>query len=367
MLIGGVGMRSFQFFPLLALGWLIGVGLLGLPSQVWAQRFLAGDLDGDGQITDGDLNTLSGYLQGARSLTDQQIEAADIDQDGQITQTDWQLLQQSRQVITTQPNSEVQLDSAYSGRVVDRATGQPLGGVEVAIPEAGVSVVTDRQGRFQLPDQVPSDQILVARLEDYLPYSQTTRQGSQPLEVELERWDQETTLVLESDLVRLGDNAYSPDSAAAGEFRLPAQGRELTRTFDLRQLPFQPPTLRIGSLIGLDTPEAVRAGQSRIPYADMTPMVIQLNGSQVATIALAGDQISVSLPIDRLQIGLNTVTLQTGQTYHDGFNQGQVRIPVNIPVLGGGLRIQVPVGGSQGGGRVDYDDVQLANVVIDLP
>jgi hypothetical protein len=349
------------------------VGSLTLVMTAWpeaaiAQSFLAGDLNGDGQITAADSDLLRGYLQGSISLTDHQISAADVTGDGQITAADLDQLQQSKQVTVSAPNSQVTLDSAYSGQVIDRQTGQPLSNVEVAIPGAGISVRTDSQGRFQLPDNVPTDQILVAKLENYLPYSQTTTSQSGPLQVELDRWNQNATLVLETDVVHLGDDAYSANSAAANQFRLRTQGRELIRSFQLDRMPTSSPILRIGSLIGLDTPEAARAGQTRVAEADMSPLVVVLNGIQVQTIPLAGNNIEVPLPINQLRQGLNTVTLQTGKTFHPSFAGSGAQVPVNIPLFGGSLRIGIPVGKvPQSASQADYDDIELANVVIDLP
>jgi hypothetical protein len=354
----------------LTVGWMVAA-----PGQ--AQPFQAGDLDGDGRLTTQDLNLLGAYLRGERGLTDDQIRAADVNQDGRITEADWQLLQQRIQVATDARTGQVQLDSAYSGQVVDRLTGQPLAGVEVAIPGAGISVRTDAQGRFRLPGAVPAEEILVARLENYLPYSQSTGSGQaggdRPLQLQLERWDPNTTLVLEANVIRLGDNQYSPESAAAGQFLAPAQGVDLTRSFSLQQMPPRPPVLRIGSLIGLDTAEAYRAGQSRIPSADMSPMQVIVNGVEVEQIHLGGDNLRISLPLNHLRLGLNTVTLRTGKTtvIHPNIASRSPQVPISIPLLGGSLQISVPVGGStvsrQGRGWVDYDDVQLANVTIEIP
>jgi hypothetical protein len=164
--------------------------------------------------------------------------------------------------------------------------------VEVAIPGAGIAVRTDAQGRFRLPGPLPAEEILVARLENYLPYSQSTGNGEigrdRPWQLPLERWDPNTTLVLEANVIRLGDNRYSPESAAASQFLGPAQAVEMTRSFTLERLPPRPPVLRIGSLIGLDTAAAYRAGQSRIPTADMSPLQVLLNGVEVEQVQLGG-------------------------------------------------------------------------------
>ncbi|MGQ9837117.1 MAG: dockerin type I domain-containing protein [Cyanobacteriota bacterium] len=353
----------------LTVGW-----VRAAPSQ--AQLFQAGDLDGDGRLTVEDLNLLGAYLRGEQSLMDDQIRAADVSQDGRITETDWQVLQQRIQAATNAPTGQVQLNSVYSGQVVDRLTGQPLAGVEVAIPGAGISVRTDAQGRFQLPGAVPTEEILVARLENYLPYSRSTgsgqASGDQPLQVQLERWDPNTTLVLEANVIRLGDNQYSPESAAAGQFLAPAQGVDLSRSFTVQQMPLRPPILRIGSLIGLDTAEAYRAGQSRISSANMSPMQVILNGVEVEQIRLGGDNLYIALPLQHLRLGLNTVTLRTGKTVtHPNMATRGLQVPIGIPFLGGSLQISVPIessaGSRSGGVWVDYDDVQLANVTIEMP
>ncbi|MFS8884978.1 dockerin type I domain-containing protein [Synechococcus sp. H70.2] len=365
--------RVSRLAPSLLLLGSLSFGWMGV-AAAQVQPFQPGDLDGDGHLTGQDLNLLGAYWRGELQLTNEQIQAADVNQDGQISEADGQVLQQRLQAATDAPPGQGQLDSAYSGQVVDRLTGQPLAGVEVAIPGAGISVRTDAQGRFRLPEPLPAEEILVARLENYLPYSQSTSRvsagGDRPWQLQLERWDPNTTLVLEANVIRLGDNHYSPESAAAGQFLGPAQGVEMTRSFSLERLPPRPPVLRIGSLIGLDTAAAYRAGQSRIPTADMSPMRVLLNGVEVEQLQLGGDDLHIPLPLQHLRLGSNTVTLRTGKTVlQPGRIAGGPRI--SIPLFGGSLDIVVPLGsdtlGQDGGAWVDYDDVQLANVAIEIP
>lgn len=337
-----------------------------LDQRAMAQGFLPGDVDGNGQVAQADVDLLRAYLRGTQPLVGAQIRAADITQDGQVTEADLIRLEQQIQAQANVPGSQVRLESAYGGQVVDRQTGQPLSNVEVAVPGAGISVVTDAQGRFRLPEKVPDDQILTVRLENYLPYSQTTDQTpTSPMQVALERLNPATTLLLESTVVRLGDNQYSPQSAAAGQFQMLAQGMEMTRSFVLNRIPTQPPVLRIGSLIGLDTPEAYRAGQSRIPEADMSPLEVILNGTPVQTIPLGGNNIRIPLPISSLRAGSNTVVLRTGKTRQ--WTRGGAGVPISFPIFGGSVRVYVNGGGASGGSGVDYDDIQVANVVVDLP
>ncbi|WP_017327537.1 dockerin type I domain-containing protein [Synechococcus sp. PCC 7336] len=345
------------FLPLAAIA-------LSIPAIARAQGFLSGDIDGNGQVTAADLSLLSDYLAGENSFADEQIVAADVNRDGNIDRSDYTQLEQSIRVESARINSEVQLDSAFSGQVIDRSTGQPLADVAVDIPGAGVAVRTDSQGRFRLPDNVPSNEILTAQLEDYAPFSQTTSGEGGTLRVELEKLDTDTTLVLESSVVHLGDDAYSQQSAAAGQFQLRTQGREMARTFRLDRIPNQSPTLKIGSLIGLDTAAAYRAGQSRIPSADMTPLEVELNGNLIRRIDLGADNIAIPLPLSGLREGLNTVVLRTGRTTHLVSRGGNA---IAWPIFGGNFRINTSSRRRTAMPTVDYDDIELANVTIEVP
>ncbi|MEO0355255.1 MAG: dockerin type I domain-containing protein [Cyanobacteria bacterium P01_A01_bin.3] len=332
-----------------------------------ANTFLSGDVDGNGQVNGADLELLSDYLAGATTLVDDQIAAADVDQDGVITQADYSQLSSSIQAASPRINSEVQLDSAYSGQVIDRATGEPLANVAVDIPGAGVAVRTDSQGRFTLPENVPSDEILTAKLEDYTPFSQTTSGDGEPLRVELDRLNENTTHVLQTDVVHLGDDQYSEQSAGAQDFRLRAQGREMVRQFRLERVPSQPAELVIGSLIGLDTAAAVRAGQSGIATADMSPMEIELNGQTIHTIDIAADNIRIPLSPSYLRPGQNTVVIRTGKVSQ--VVSTRRRGPsIAIPIFGGNIRARVPAGQRLNGiPLTDHDDVELANVRVEVP
>ncbi|MEO1134152.1 MAG: dockerin, partial [Cyanobacteria bacterium J06639_1] len=78
------------------------------------------------------------------------------------------------------------------------------------------------------------------------------------------------------------------------------------------------------------------------------------------------DNIAIPLDLDLLQVGTNTVTLRTGKTRHSAISRSS-SVPVNIPLFGGSLSIGVPVRSSNRGSMVDYDDIELANVVVELP
>ncbi|MEM9153970.1 MAG: dockerin type I domain-containing protein [Cyanobacteria bacterium P01_F01_bin.33] len=331
-----------------------------------AQSYVAGDINGDRAVTQADADRLEEYLAGESLLTDAEIEAADVDGDGSITRSDYDSIRRSIGVTADAPNSRVQLDSAYSGVAIERTTGRPLADVEVEIPDAGISVRTDSQGRFKLPKDVPANTILTARLEDYKPYSRTTQEQQGPLRLELDRLNRQTTLILESNVVHLGDDSFSPQSANAGDFRLPSQGNELNRSFTLQRIPARDPMLKIGSLIGLDTREAYRLGQNSIPASDMSPLEVMLNGDRIQTVNASRDNIEIPLNRNLLRVGSNTVTLRTGKTVHSPLSRSS-SVPISIPLFGGSISIGVPVQSGSRGSMVDYDDIELANVLVELP
>lgn len=69
--------------------------------------------------------------------------------------------------------------ATLKGRVIDRANGQPLHGVQVALSSAAVSVVTDPDGNFQITGLQPDAYTILYSAQGYLSAQQelTTRAG----------------------------------------------------------------------------------------------------------------------------------------------------------------------------------------------
>ncbi len=234
---------------------LIAVLLYAAPA--WAAP---GDINQDGKLTQEDVLLLEAYLKGNKLLTDEQIHAADVNGDKKINNQDLQILKASLGGVKNQPGSQVRLDSAYSGQVVDQKSGEPIPNVEIEVPEAGIKVKTDDFGRFSLPKTVGSQRILTARAQNYAPFSVTVTEQEQKFDVRLKQLSNRL-IVLTDQVHHLGDDRFSKEySANATQFRIPAQGSSFKQTFDIDRIPDQDPILRIGSLIGVDTPESARAG-----------------------------------------------------------------------------------------------------------
>jgi hypothetical protein len=340
--------------------------LLFLSPSAWAEG--VGDLNGDGQVNPQDVTLLESYLGGSELLNDEQIPRADINADGVINAKDLQSLKRRVEGLKQGPKTEqnasrIDLDSSSSGRVLDRKTGEPIPNAEVQIPEEGITVRTDNYGRFTLPRELPSDRILTTRASEYAPFSLTTRKDQKgSYDLRLEKLGPQL-VVVDDQLHHLGDNNFSPQSANAGSFRLRAEGVELTRSFNLSKLPRSGVTLRIGSLIGLDTPASIQAGQSGLRNAAQEPLQVLLNGQRVKELTLNGDRIQILLPRAGLRVGNNTLTLRTGQATNDQMVEN--RDGDLFPLLGSLLGLRV--GDNNVQKITDYDDIELAHITIEIP
>jgi hypothetical protein len=332
------------------------IAFLLYPPPAWAAP---GDINQDGKLTQDDVLLLEAYLKGTKLLTDEQIHAADVNGDKKIDDRDLQILRASLGGLRNQAGSQVHLDSAYSGQVIDEKTGEPIPNVEIEVPEDGIKVKTDDVGRFSLPKSVGSQRILTARAQNYAPFSVTVTKQEQKFDLRLNQLSNRL-IVLTDQVHHLGDDRFSKEySANATQFRIPAQGSSFKKTFDLDQIPDSDPILRIGSLIGVDTPESARAGQSHLPLqatfqgSPEAAFRVYLNGNLAQRILLNGDNLEVPLPRWMLQQGTNTIELATAQAYGGG---------QSIFSIAGIFTI------SQGGtGSLDYDDIEFANVVLELP
>jgi hypothetical protein len=311
-----------------------------------------GDVNGDGRIDEADAELIAAYLQGRVQLQDAQIAAADADGDGRITPRDRDLLRDRLRAQARGGDDRGRIDwsDTDGGVVVDKQTGEPLAGVEVALPDEGFAVRTDAQGRFRLP-RGRQGKILSARAERYAPTATTTGHPG-GYRLELQRLTPRLQ-VLDDGTHHLGDDKYGWGSANREDFRLHAQGPSYTRTFDLEGKPGGDLVLRVGSLIGLDTAEAVALGQSQLTQflgARPDGLRVVLNGRLVGRFAVNGDNLAVALPASLLRVGRNEVRLETyplqlpASLASDALNEALVR-----------------------SGIVNYDDIEFAHLILERP
>ncbi|WP_041244002.1 dockerin type I domain-containing protein [Gloeobacter kilaueensis] len=321
------------------------LGALLAWGPLWAAG--SGDVNGDGHFDEQDLAVIDAYLAGTVLLADEQIQAADGDGDGRVSQADRDLLEQRlKELAVGHAPGRIQAESANSGVVLDRATGKPLAGVEIALPDEGVTVRTDSQGRFQLPGATKG-KILTVRAANYAPQATAAPGGEGGFRLELERLSPRL-VVLDDSLHHLGDDKYGYGSANYREFRLRAEGPRLERTFYLDALP-EPMRLRVGSIIGLDTAHSVAMGQSALSqFAGSRPdgLRIYLNGRPLQKIYLNGDNLTVRLPPALLRRGANVLRLETHPLQLPGEADDELARVVRLY------------------GLVNYDDIEFAHLLL---
>jgi CarboxypepD_reg-like domain/Dockerin type I domain len=348
----------------------------------------SGDVNNDGRVDNQDVQMIDDYLNGDATLQDDQIRAADADNDGRIMANDKELLQRRLRSVAVKPaprkstrngqgnagSSQVDFNSANSGIVTDKATGQPLAGVKVSLPDEGVTVITDSQGRFQLPRSA-TGKILTAKASQYAPAAVANQQGNR-FDLQLEKLTSRLQ-VIDDELHHLGDGKFGVGSANATDFRLRNQGYRYMRNFALTKLPQGDMILRIGSLIGLDTPQSVQAGQSNLQQylgTRQDGLKIFLNGRLISQLYLNGDNITIPLPRSLLRVGSNQLAIETH--YFKGFSTGGFPISGNggISIGDGGLFDILRIFGDQSiYGRnsvqttIDYDDIEFAHLVLEDP
>lgn len=343
------------------------LALLSLPIAVLAAE--PGDLNGDGHVDSQDIQLLDGYLDGTTVLQDSQIAAADADGDKKITGRDRDILKRRVEGLSLRAKADtvrdggrgqIDLQSADSGVVVDKQTGQPLAGVEVSLPDEGITVRTDSEGRFSLP-HASAGKILTARASNYAPTALSGKAGAGGYQLQLERLSPRLQ-VLDDELHHLGDDQYGRGSANASDFRLHAEGTAYTRNFTLRTPPTGDLLLRIGSVIGLDTPQSAAAGQTQVSFfgTEQDGLKIYLNGSLVSQVYVNADNIAVKLPRWLLQPGSNQLRLETHVfSQPAAMSGGGLMGLLGVFGMGGGMA------GTMAGNVIDYDDLEFAHFVLE--
>ena len=203
-----------------------------------------------------------------------------------------------------------------SSRIIDRTTGNGIGGAKVTLPKQRYSTQTDSEGYFELDTHIDGTSILSVQKENYKPFSVTITDKtlSAPIVIGIEKTDA-NGLIVDSNMYHLGDNNYSELSANAGDFRMQTIGPFYTKRFILKNLKFNKPVfLVIGSIIGIDTEIARSIGQNQIANAFASPPEVYFNGNKISEIQINGDGQKIRIPaplIRRNQV--NEVTIRTGR------------------------------------------------------
>lgn len=229
-------------------------------------------------------------------------------------------------------------DRADINRIYDLNTNKPISGAIVKLPSKNYRTVTTEDGAFKLGTRIDAPTIMSVEKSGYKPFSMTIKDSfdKEPISIGIEK----TTpfdVVLETDMIHLGDNSYSENSANANQFRLSADGAFYNKEFKLKNLnSIENIFLIIGSIIGIDTVQAQKLGQSRVLTAYSSPPEIFCNGNKIAEIKINGDNQRISIPKSLLNGNeFMNITIRTGKNLYKTTD-------------------------------IDYDDIEFTNLLLEL-
>ena len=203
-----------------------------------------------------------------------------------------------------------------SSRIVDRHTGEGVGGAKITLPKQRYSTLSDSNVYFELDTHIDGTTIMSVQKDNYKPFSVTINEqaNSAPLVVGIEK-SNTSGMVLDSNMYHLGDNNFSDLSANAGEFRMASIGPFYSKNFQLKNIKLNKPIfLVIGSIIGIDTNLARSIGQNHITNAFASPPEVYFNGNLISQIQINGDGQRIRIPNQLIKKNqANEVTIKTGR------------------------------------------------------
>ena len=204
--------------------------------------------------------------------------------------------------------------SINTNRIYDSTSNKPIEGAIVKIPSIRYSTITDKNGTFKLTTKVNSPAIMSVEKDGYKPFSMSlTENKKDPIVIGIEKTTP-NDIIIETDMIHLGDDSFSINSAHAYDFSLTSIGSIYSKEFKITPLEENEEVfLSIGSIIGIDTIQAQKMGQSHVRTAYASPPEIFCNGHKIAEIKINGDNQKIQIPksilkgIDIINISIKTV------------------------------------------------------------
>ena len=239
---------------------------------------------------------------------------------------------------TTFTGGVTKVDQQESNRVIDSQTKQGVEFAKITIPQKNFRAYTDANGNFELPRiQITQPTILNVEKNGYRPFSLTINNNqslSNPMKIEIAK-SEPMDIGIEDEILHLGDNSYSKNSANASDFRLKSIGPYYSKDFIMNSnAKHSSNYLIIGSIVGLDTKLAKAMGQNRIRSAYSSPAEVYFNGNLIGELKINGDGQRIKIPQNLIRSdSKNQLTIKTGQNLMPG-------------------------------DKIDYDDIEIMNLSI---
>jgi len=206
--------------------------------------------------------------------------------------------------------------SAGENTIIDLETNKPIPNAKIFLPRENYSTYTNEDGSFVLDARIDGQTIMSVEKDGYRPYSMTIDKSTaaKPMVMSIEKSKVED-IVLNSEILHLGDDNFSANSANSGEFKVKSIGPFYTKTFKmtadaLTRMNY----LVIGSIIGVDTKMARSMGQNKVVHSYASPAEIFFNGNKISEIQLNGDGQRIKLPNNLIRPdNINEITIKAGK------------------------------------------------------
>ena len=240
---------------------------------------------------------------------------------------------------TTYSGGVTKIGQQESNRIIDSQTKKPVEFAKITIPQQKFRTFSDMNGNFELPDiQIKQPTIINIEKEGYRPFSLTINNNyslNNPMQIEIAR-SEPFDINLDSEIIHLGDNSFSKNSASAGDFKLKSSGPSYSKDFIMTESAKRSTnSLCIGSICGLDTLLAKKMGQNKIrTSAYSTPAEVFFNNQKIGEIKINGDGQRIKIPNSLIKAdSKNQITIKTG---HNTYATN----------------------------HIDYDDIEMMNISI---
>ena len=232
---------------------------------------------------------------------------------------------------------EVAKETAESNRIYDMENNLPIEGVIIKIPSKKYKTRTDKNGAFKLKTHINAPTIMALEKDGYKPYSMTLGAGNtDTLNIGIEKTTPKD-IIVETDMIHIGDNSFSENSANASEFSIQSVGAFYSKDFDVKKMNADEELfITIGSIIGIDTVESQRMGQSHVKTAYSSAPELFFNGNKIAEIKINGDNQKIRVPDGLIKVNeKNNITIRTGRNLYKV-------------------------------SAIDYDDIEFTNLLLEI-
>lgn len=224
-------------------------------------------------------------------------------------------------------------------KIIDSKTKKPIDLAKITIPQKNFRTYTDTNGNFELPDiKITSPTIMNVEKEGYRPFSLTINNNKSlntPINIQIAK-SEPMDISLDTDIIHLGDNSFSKNSANANQFRLKSSGPSYSKSFIMTQNAKKCTNyLVIGSICGLDTKLAKQMGQNKIhTQAYSTPTEVFFNNSKIGEIKINGDGQRIKIPSSLIKAdSANQITVKTGHnTYSTHLDYDDIEM-MNLSIM----------------------------------